>query len=48
MTQAIGLTDPRDCLVYRIVSKSLEKIADHGITIAAMSKRLNIRSHRGC
>ena len=48
MTQAIGLTDPRDCLVYRIVSKSLERIADHGTTIAAMSKRFNIRSHRVC
>src|SRR4029077_743362 len=40
MIQAIGLMDPRDCLVYRIVSKSLERIADHGTTIAAMSKTI--------
>src|SRR5438128_6658350 len=34
---AIGLADPRDCLVYRVVSKSLERIADHATTIAKMS-----------
>jgi len=33
----IGLSDPRDCLVYRVVSKSLERIADHATTIAKMS-----------
>ncbi len=33
----IGLADPRDCLVYRVVSKSLERIADHATTIARMS-----------
>jgi len=33
----IGLADPRDCLVYRVVSKSLERIADHATTIAKMS-----------
>jgi len=32
----IGLADPRDCLVYRVVSKSLERIADHATTIAKM------------
>src|SRR6266446_6467669 len=33
----IGLADPRDCLVYRVVSKSLERIADHATVIAKMS-----------
>jgi len=33
----IGLADPRDCLVYRVVSKSLERIADHATTIARMA-----------
>ena len=33
----IGLADPRDCLVYRVVSKSLERIADHATTIARIS-----------
>ncbi len=38
LIQEIGLADPRDCLVYRVVSKSLERIADHATTIAEMSK----------
>lgn len=33
----IGLSDPRDCLVYRVVSKSLERIADHATIVARMS-----------
>src|SRR5438132_7451150 len=33
----IGLPDPRDCLVYRVGSKGLERIADHATTIAKMS-----------
>jgi phosphate uptake regulator len=33
----IGLADPRDCLVYRVVSKSLERIADHATVIAKMA-----------
>ncbi|HYY92062.1 MAG TPA: PhoU domain-containing protein [Candidatus Dormibacteraeota bacterium] len=33
----IGLADPRDCLVYRVVSKSLERIGDHATNIAKMS-----------
>jgi phosphate uptake regulator len=37
MIQEIGLSDPRDCLVYRVVSKSLERIADHATIIARMS-----------
>ena len=35
--QQIGLSDPRDCLVYRVVSKSLERIADHAATMAKLS-----------
>ncbi len=38
--QEIGLSDPRDCLVYRLVSKSLERIADHATTIAKMSTNI--------
>src|SRR5947199_6964668 len=37
LIQEIGLSDPRDCLVYRVVSKSLERIADHATRIAEMS-----------
>ncbi len=37
LIQEIGLSDPRDCLVYRVVSKSLERIADHATTIAEIS-----------
>src|SRR3989441_92654 len=37
LIQEIGLVDPRDCLVYRVVSKSLERIADHATTIAKMA-----------
>src|SRR5467141_1883433 len=37
LIQEIGLADPRDCLVYRVVSKSLERIADHATVIAKMS-----------
>lgn len=37
----IGLADPRDCLVYRVVSKSLERIADHATTIARMSANID-------
>ncbi len=40
MIQEIGLSDPRDCLVYRLVSKSLERIADHASTIAKMSTNI--------
>ncbi|HZY93903.1 MAG TPA: phosphate uptake regulator PhoU [Candidatus Bathyarchaeia archaeon] len=35
--QQIGLSDPRDCLVFRVVSKSLERIADHASTMARLS-----------
>lgn len=37
MIHDIGLSDPRDCLVYRVVSKSLERIADHATIIARLS-----------
>lgn len=30
----IGLTSPRDCLGYRVVAKSIERIADHAARIA--------------
>src|SRR6059036_730673 len=41
LIQEIGLSDPRDCLVYRVVSKSLERIADHATTIANMAIRID-------
>ena len=40
LIQEIGLVDPRDCLVYRVVSKSLERIADHATTIARMASEI--------
>src|SRR5216117_1680318 len=40
LTQEIGLSDPRDCLVYRVVSKSLERIADHATTLARMASEI--------
>jgi len=38
--QQIGLSDPRDCLVYRVVSKGLERVADHAAGIAKLSETL--------
>src|SRR5438093_429533 len=40
LIQEIGLSDPRDCLVYRVVSKSLERIADHATTIARTASEI--------
>src|SRR3989442_2970531 len=40
MIQEIGLADPRDCLVYRVVSKSLERIADHATAIARTASEI--------
>jgi len=42
LIQEIGLSDPRDCLVYRVVSKSLERIADHATTIARMASEIEV------
>ena len=41
LIEEIGLSDPRDCLVYRVVSKSLERIADHATAIAQMTNRID-------
>jgi phosphate uptake regulator len=30
----IGLANPRDCLGYRVIAKSVERIADHAVKIA--------------
>jgi phosphate uptake regulator len=30
----IGLSSPRDCLGYRVIAKSVERIADHAVKIA--------------
>src|SRR5256885_7910285 len=40
LIQEIGLVDPRDCLVYRVVSKSLVRIADHATTIARIASEI--------
>ena len=37
----IGLRDARDCLGYRLIVKSVERIADHGALIAEKVKLLN-------
>src|SRR5437867_2584067 len=45
LIQEIGSSYPRDCLVYRVVSKSLERIADHAATIAEMSTIVDAPLH---
>ncbi len=37
----IGLKTPRDCLGYRIIIKSVERIADHAARIAQVGMKLN-------
>jgi len=34
IVREIGLTKPRDCLGYRLIAKSIERIADHAVGIA--------------
>ena len=36
----IGLKDPRQCLGYRIVAKSLERVADHAVKIASAALKI--------
>ncbi len=38
--QEIGLTSTRDCLGYRLVVKSAERVADHAAAIAAQAESL--------
>jgi phosphate uptake regulator len=38
--QEIGLTSARDCLGYRLVVKSTERVADHAAAIAAEAENL--------
>jgi len=38
--QEIGLTSTRDCLGYRLVVKSVERVADHAAGIAAQAENL--------
>ena len=40
----IGLTSTRDCLGYRLVVKSVERVADHAAAIAAEAERLTTLS----
>jgi phosphate uptake regulator len=48
---AIGLRNPRDCLGYRLIARSIERIADHGENIARnvlqIGNPLNERIGRG-
>jgi phosphate uptake regulator len=37
----IGLSNPRDCLGYRVIGKSVERIADHAVKIAEYVLLLN-------
>lgn len=39
--QEIGLSSARDCLGYRLVAKSTERVADHAVSIAAQSETLS-------
>ena len=40
----IGLKTSRDCLGYRMITKSIERIADHAIRIASIAKKLEMES----
>ncbi len=39
--QEIGLTSARDCLGYRLVAKSTERVADHAASIAVLAEGLD-------
>jgi phosphate uptake regulator len=40
LVKEIGLKSPRDCLGYRLIAKSVERIADHSAMIAQHSAKL--------
>lgn len=42
--QEIGLTSTRDCLGYRLVVKSVERVADHAAGIAAQAENVQVLS----
>jgi len=42
--QEIGLTSARDCLGYRLVVKSVERVADHAVGIASQAENLQMIS----
>jgi len=39
----IGLSNPRDCLGYRVIAKSVERIADHAVKIAENALSLHAK-----
>jgi phosphate uptake regulator len=41
LIREMGLGGPRDCLGYRLVAKSLERIADHSVNIARAARMLD-------
>ncbi|MEM2363885.1 MAG: phosphate uptake regulator PhoU [Candidatus Bathyarchaeia archaeon] len=41
LIKELGLSGPKDCLGYRIVAKSLERIADHATNIAQAARLLS-------
>ena len=42
--QEIGLSSARDCLGYRLVAKSTERVADHAASIASQAETLGVLS----
>ncbi|MDA4120883.1 MAG: phosphate uptake regulator PhoU [Thaumarchaeota archaeon] len=42
--QEVGLSSARDCLGYRLVVKSTERVADHAVAIAAQAENLQMLS----
>ena len=40
LSEEIGLGNPRDCLGYRLVAKSIERVADHAARVAYMALSL--------
>jgi len=43
LSEEIGLGNPRDCLGYRVVAKSIERVADHATRIAQLALGLKQR-----
>ncbi|MEM2082566.1 MAG: phosphate uptake regulator PhoU [Candidatus Bathyarchaeia archaeon] len=47
LIKELGLSGPKDCLGYRIVAKSLERIADHATNIAQAARLLSAPMRAG-
>ncbi len=48
ISKEIGLASSKDCLGYRLVTKSVERTADHAVNIAENVLTLKHKSGQGC